>query len=218
MNTPNNPATSVVCFCDPVAPQFSYSAAAQNKYYPESLIASNQAMDFDTSAQTYVDKGGQSTLACPDPPECPFDNGLGIGAADAQVAPEKMAGVKIFKMFNQGAIPVQPPTADIFWGNFNLLASLIENTGPFLTPGRMQAAAPAMGARGGGTTGYALRRFSKGNYGWTQDSRVIYFNKHVPSPFNNAAGKYIQVEGRRFDSGEFPTLQQVPAPPAEGRK
>jgi hypothetical protein len=39
MNTPNNPATSVVCFCDPVAPQFSYSAAAQNKYYPESLIA-----------------------------------------------------------------------------------------------------------------------------------------------------------------------------------
>lgn len=218
MNTPNNPATSVVCICDPVAPQFSYSAAAQNKYYPESLIATNQSMDFDSSGQTYVDNNGQSSLACPDPPECPFDNGLGLGAADAQTAPERMAGVKIFNKFSGGAkLPVGAPTADIFWGNFNLLASLIENTGPFLTPARMQQAAPQMGARGGGTTGFALRRFTPNNYGWTQDSRVVYFNKHAASPYNGKPGKYIQVEGRRFDSGQFPTLQAVPAPPAEGR-
>ena len=50
----------MLCLCDPVAPQFAYSAAAQNKYYPESLIATNQSMDFDSTGQTYVDKDGGS--------------------------------------------------------------------------------------------------------------------------------------------------------------
>ena len=221
MNTPNNPATSVVCFCDPVAPQFSYSAAAQNNYWPESILATNQAMDFDSSGQTYVDKNGDPSLACPRPPNCPFDNGIGLGSAGAQTAPEEMAGMKVYKMMTGGAaLPgdLQPPTADIFWGNFNLLASLIENTGPFLTPARMEAAAPAMGGRGGGTTGYELRQFFKGSHSWTVDTRVIYFNKHVQSPFNKQAGKYIQIEGRRFTDGQFPTLKQPPAPPAEDRK
>ncbi|GAC1439826.1 MAG: hypothetical protein NVS3B26_05560 [Mycobacteriales bacterium] len=219
MNTPNNPATSVVCICDPVAPQFSYSASAQNKYYPESLIATNQAMDFDTSGQTYEDSNGKSTLACPDPPDCPFDNAFGLGAADPQTAPGQMAGVKVFNMYSGGAgLPVQAPTADIFWGNFDLLASLIENTGPFLTPARMQAAAPQLGARGGGTTGHALRRFSAGDYGWTQDSRITYFNKHAVSPYNNQPGKYISVGANRFDLGQFPTQAQPSVPPAEARK
>jgi hypothetical protein len=219
MNTPNNPATSVVCFCDPVAPQFAYSAAAQNNYWPESILATNQSMDFDSSGQTYVDNKGDPTLACPTPRNgCPFDNGIGLGSADAQVAPDDMAGVKVFKAYGGGAaLPVKPPTADIFWDNFNLLGSLIQNTGPFLTPARMQAAAPALGARGGGTTGYSLRRFSQGSYGWTQDTRVIYYNKHKPSPYNTLAGKYVQIEGRRFEVGQFPTLKQPPAPPAEGR-
>ncbi|MDT7539852.1 MAG: hypothetical protein QOI82_3437 [Actinomycetota bacterium] len=220
MNTPTNPATSVVCFCDPVAPQFSYSAGAQNNYWPESILATNQSMDFDSSGQTYVDKGGQPSLACPKPPNCPFDNGIGLGSAGAQTAPEQMAGMKVYKMMTGGAaLPgnVQPPTVDIFWGNFNLLGSLIENTGPFLTPARMQAAAPAMGGRGGGTSGYELRQFFKGSYSWTVDSRVIFFNKHKPSPFNKANGVYVQIEGRRFTDGQFPTLKQPPAPPAEGR-
>ena len=101
--------------------------------------------------------------------------------------------------------------------DFNLLASLIENCGPFLTPARMQAAAPAMGARGGGNTGYELRRFTQGSYGWTADTRIIYFNKHQASPYNSKSGKYIQIEGTRFDSGQFPTMKEPPAPPAEGR-
>ncbi|MDT7544298.1 MAG: hypothetical protein QOE99_408 [Actinomycetota bacterium] len=216
----SNPATSVVCLCDPVAPQFSYSAAAQNNYWPESLVATNQAMDFDSSGQTYVDDNGNPTLACPNPRQgCPFDNGIGLGAANPQVAPAQMAGVKIFNMYSGGAaLPVQPPTADIFWNNFNLFASLIENTGPFLTPARMQQAAPALGARGGGSTGQALLRFSKGNYSWTQDTRVLYFNKHQASPYNGKNGKYISIEGNRFELGQFPTLKEPPAPAPEDRK
>jgi hypothetical protein len=220
MNTAQNPATSVLCLCDPVAPQFAYSAAAQNNYWPETILATNQSMDFDSSGQTYVDDNGSATLACPSPSRgCPFDNAVGLGSADAQTSPDDMAGVKIFKKYGGGAaLPVQPPTADIFWGNFNLLASLIQNTGPFLTPARMQEAAPALGARGGGTTGHALRRFTKGSWSWTADTRVLFFNKHAKSPYNNQGGKYLSIEGRRFDTGQFPTLKQPPAPPAEGRK
>lgn len=219
MNTSTNPATSVLCLCDPVAPQFSYSAAAQNNYWPESLFATNQSMDFDSVGQTYVDKNGSATLACPSPSRgCPFDNGIGLGAADPQTAPDQMAGVKIFKANSAERLPVEPPTADIFWGNYNLLASLIQNTGPFLTPARMQQAAPQLGARGGGNTGHALRQFTAGNYGWTQDVRVAFFNKRAKSPYNTAPGKYISIEGRRFNSGQFPKMAQPPAPPAEGRK
>ena len=74
MNSPQNPATSVVCFCDPVAPQFSYSAAARNNYWPEALFASNQGLDTDQTGQTYMDSNGNPSLACPFPARgCSFD-------------------------------------------------------------------------------------------------------------------------------------------------
>jgi hypothetical protein len=222
MNTPNNPATSVVCLCDPVAPQFSYNAAQNNNYWPESLVATNQSMDFDSVAQTYVDKGGQPTLACPKPQQgCSFDNGIGLGSADPQGPAEQLAGYKVYRAgSNNAAVPqgIESPTLDVFWSNYNLLGSLISNTGPILTPARMQQAAPAIGARGGGTTGHALRQFTKGNWCWIQDVRVMYFNKHQQSPYNKASGTYVSIEGRRFNLGQFPTLKQPPAPPPAERK
>jgi hypothetical protein len=82
----------------------------------------------------------------------------------------------------------------------------------------MQAAAPNIGSRGGGTTGHGLRRFSKDRWCWTQDVRVAYFNKHKVSPYNGKPGTYVSIEGRRFDLGQFPTMAQPPAPPARDRK
>jgi hypothetical protein len=217
MNTTSTPpATSVLCLCDPVAPQFSYNAAGNNNYWPESLVATNQSMDFDSVAQTYVDKSGQPSLACPKPAQgCPFDNGIGLGTADPQGPAEQLPGYKVYEAgSNNAAVPsgLGSPTLDIFWNNYNLLASLISNTGPILTPARMQQAAPAMGARGGGATGHALRQFTKGSWCWIQDVRVMYFNKHKESPFNKAAGSWISIEGRRFNLGQFPTTKQPPAP------
>ena len=48
----------------------------------------------------------------------------------------------------------------------------------------------AFSAQLGDLTGHALRQFTAGNYGWTQDVRVAYFNKRAKSPYNSAAGKY----------------------------
>ena len=77
----------------------------------------------------------------------------------------------------------------------------------------MDAAAPSLGARGGGSSGYTLRQFLQGSHSWTIDTRVIYYNKNKQSPYNTLSGKYVQIEGRRFASGPFPTLKRPPAPP-----
>jgi hypothetical protein len=221
MNTTSNPATSLLCLCDPSAPQFFYNAAQNNNYWPEAIFAANETMDFDSNGQGYTDNNGSPTLACPRPTQgCTYDGAVGLGSADPQVAPEKQAGYKIYKLGSgNAALPpgVGAPILDILWVNYNLLASLISNNGPVLTPARMQAAAPNLGSRGGGTTGHGLRRFSPGNWCWTQDVRVAYFNKHKTSPYNGKPGTYVSIEGRRFDLGQFPTLKQPPAPPVSGR-
>ena len=219
MNTPSNPATSLLCLCDPVAPQFTYNAAATNNYWPEPLIASNQAMDTDSSAQTYVDNSGTATLACPNPTVgCPFDGAIGLGQAAADVAPTDMPGIKVFNAGAGGASsPIAPLALQIFWDNYQMLASLIQNTGPTLTPARMQAAAPSLGLRGGLETGHALRGFTPGQWTWTRDTRILSFTKHKTSPYNGKPGAWVQVEGGRKDFGQFTTLTGPPAPAANAR-
>ena len=221
MNTPSNPATSVLCLCDPVAPQFGQNAFATDNYWPESILASDQTMDWDSNAQTYSQGGQSPGLACPNPGKgCPWDGAIGLGAEGAQESPDNTPAVKVWRIASgQKGLPKngQPPALQIVWANLNMFASLIENTGPILTPARMQAAAPHMGMRGGGTTGHEQRGFDGSSWCWTQDFRVIYWNKHKKSPYNGENGTYVPVEGQRFTLGHFPTMKQPPAPPADKR-
>ncbi len=222
MNTPTNPATSVVCFCDPVAPQFGQNAFATDNYWPESILASDQTMDWDSNAQTYSQGGQSPGLACPNPGRgCPWDNTVGIGSQEAQTSPDDMAAVKVWRMSSgKKELPTngQPPALTIAWANLSMFATLIQSTGPQLTPDRMQAAAVHIPARGGGKTGHELRAFSAGNWCWTQDTRVVYWNKNKKSPYNGENGTYVEIEGKRFNIGEFPRLKQPPAPAPEDRK
>jgi hypothetical protein len=219
MNTPQNPATSVLCLCDPVAPQFGYNASANNNYWPESLIADVQSMDFDSNAQTYSSKDtSNDTLACPNKNPCPFDNAIGLGTSDPQEPAARSAGARIYKMMSgKSSLPVASATLDIVWTDYNMLASLIQNAGPILTPARMQAAAPDLGQRGGGTTGHALRYFAQGDWGWTKDVRIVYWNKNKTSSYNGKPGAWVQIEGGRFN-GNFPQVAQPPAPAPEARQ
>ena len=221
MNTPSNPATSVVCLCDPVAPQFGQNAFATDNYWPESIMATDQTMDWDSNAQTYSQGGQSPGLSCPNPGKgCPWDNAIGLGAEGAQEDPDNMAAVKVWRISSgQKGLPKngQPPALSIVWANLSMFASLIENTGAVLTPARMQAAAPHMGMRGGGATGHEQRGFDGSSWCWTQDFRVAYWNKHKKSPFNGENGTYVSIEGSRFTLGHFPKLNQPPAPVAANR-
>ncbi len=215
MNSRTNPATSVVCFCDPVAPQFSYNAATNNNYWPEVLFATNQAMDTDTAGQTY-----EGDLACPQRSRgCAFDGAFGLGSAEKSVAPEALGGVKVFKRESKAALPLQPLIMEIFWQNYNMFASLLQTAGPQLTPAGMAASAPRLGSRGGGSSGLSRRAFENGELSWTQDVFVTYFNKNKVSPYNKVKGAYTQTYGgRRFGLGQFPTAAQPNVPTADARR
>lgn len=201
MNSPQNPATSVVCLCDPVAPQFSYNAATNNNYWPEALFATNQSMDTDSTGQTYM-----GDLACPQKSRgCAFDGALGIGQSEKASPPEKLGGMKVFKASSKSSTTLQPLIIEIFWQNYNMFASLLQAAGPDLTPQSMMASAPRLGTRGGGTTGFSRRAFENGELSWTQDVFVTYWTKNKKSAFNGKTGAFTQAYGgKRFGLSQIP--------------
>ena len=220
MNTPQNPATSVLCLCDPVAPQFGQNAFATDNYWPESLIADDQTMDYDSSAQTYSNSDNSGdTLACPNGNPCPYDGTVGLSTSDPQTAASGSAAQRIWDMtYKNQPLPsgVGRSTIDTVWSDYEMFASLVENTGPLLTPQRMRDAAPDLGGRGGGNTGHPLKQFLRGGGAWTQDVRIVYWDKAKTSPYNGKHGTYVQIEGGRYNMN-FPSLAQPPAPEPENR-
>jgi hypothetical protein len=221
MNTPTNPATSVLCLCDPVAPQFGLNAYATDNYWPESIIADNQTMDFDSIAQTYSNSDGSGdSLACPNTDPCPYDGAIGLSSNDPQRPAPTSPGAQIYRLEvgAKAALPVESSTLDIVWSHYEMLASLLQNAGPQLNPQRMQAAAPELGARGGGNTGRPLKAFAKDDWGWTKDVRIVYWDKAKKSSYNGKHGAYVQIEGPRYNFN-FPKLSsQPPAPAPEARR
>jgi hypothetical protein len=201
MDTPQNPASIILCLCDPVAPAFLFEGEKSNNYYPENVIASDQGMDIDKAAQSY-----ESGLGCPGGGSCEFDNAFGLSTVGAQQPAANNEGTRIYALGEGTNMPVDPTIAGVIAHEFTMMASLIENTGPALTPANMAVRAPALGAIGGGTSGHSLLQFQTNDYQWTQDARVVFWDKNQPSPYNNAPGTYIQIEGTRYNLGQFPVI------------
>ncbi len=213
MDTSTDPATDVVCLCDPVAPELLYSGEQQHNYYPENILADVQGMGVDPVAQNFESTPTQQSLACPQwQAGCEFDNAFGITSAATLPPPAKEPGAITYKLGGGTNLPMKPYVASGAWELWNMLASLIENTGPDLTPARMAAAAPSMGTIGGGTTDNYEVGFSKGSYNWTIDAAVVYWAKATPSPYNNKPGTFLSIEGSRFLPQSFPKLSEPPIP------
>src|SRR5687767_1150744 len=105
-------ATTVVCLCDSVAPQFVFKGEQDAEYYPENVLADVQNMGNDNIAQAY--RAGQRTpnddpsAACPKPGRgCPFDGALGISDALPARPPDQMEGVRVYKQGSNNA-PLPP--------------------------------------------------------------------------------------------------------------
>ncbi|HUI03807.1 MAG TPA: hypothetical protein VLZ77_09720, partial [Acidimicrobiales bacterium] len=178
MDSPSDPATDVVCLCDPVAPELLYSGEQSHNYYPENILADVQGMGVDAVAQNFEATPTQQSLACPQwQAGCEFDDAFGITSFASLPPASQEAGPITYKLGGGTNLPMKPYVATGAWELWNMLASLIENTGPDLTPARMAAAAPSMGTRGGGATGHAEFGFTKGSYDWTIDSAVVYWSK-----------------------------------------
>jgi hypothetical protein len=217
MDTPTNPATVVVCLCDSVAPQFVYKGEQDNEYYPENVLADVQNMGNDNFGQTY--RQGQDerpTLACPKPARgCAFDGALGITDALPARPPDQMEGVRVYKLGSNNA-PLPPSVSGFSATNLGrnviMMANLIQNTGPNLTPQNMAARASALGSVGGGDTNLPLLSFPKGTWNWVQDVKLVWWNKNQTSPFNNAKGRFTSI-GTRYTLGQIPSSPNGPEAP-----
>ncbi|HTZ10566.1 MAG TPA: hypothetical protein VMB72_15940, partial [Acidimicrobiales bacterium] len=149
MDTATDPATDVLCLCDPVAPELLYSGEQGHDYYPENLLADVQGMGVDPVAQNFESTATSESLACPDYQNgCEFDNAFGITSAAPLAPASRQAGAIVYRLGGGRNLPEKPYVATGDWEQWNMLASLIENTGPDLTPARMAAAAPSMGTIG----------------------------------------------------------------------
>ncbi|MBV8957533.1 MAG: hypothetical protein JO087_02095 [Actinobacteria bacterium] len=215
MDTPQNPATTVLCLCDAVAPAFLFEGEQQNNYYPENVIASDQNMDYDTTGQSYEDSGGQPSLGCPTPAKgCEYDLAFGLSTEGPHEPQANNEGLRVFKAGGgtdlQGITAVE---ATALARHYSMMANLIENTGPNLTPQNMQAQAPKMGTVGGGATGLPLLGFLPNDWQWTQDTRIVYWDKHRASSYNGKPGTYVQIQGNRFNLGQYPVLPDGPVIP-----
>ena len=214
MDTSTNPATDVLCLCDAVAPQFLYQGEQQHNYWPENLVADVQQLTYDSSSQNYeAGSGNQSSLACPTPSVgCEFSDAIGLSMFSPQEAQNNNSGTRTYALGGGTNLPVTGITADELWQNYEMIASLIENTGPDLTPQRMAATAASMGSVGGGTTGHYGVGFPPGGGSWTQDVEVVYWDTNRKSSYNGAAGTYVPIEGTRFLPGQFPKMAEPPIP------
>ncbi|HET9690192.1 MAG TPA: hypothetical protein VFP61_03510 [Acidimicrobiales bacterium] len=199
-NTSTTPATTVLCLCDPVAPAFTYGREQNENYWPEAIIASDQGMDDDIIGRSY-----ESGTGCTGSP-CEFDKAFGLSTVGPQLPPGKDPGYRVYAAGGgTGTPPVTALTADRDWATIELVANLVENTGPDLTPARMQAAAPTLGIRGGGSTGYAAEGFAQGDYQETQDARIVYYDNNAVSGYDGAKGAYVQEAGTpRYNLGQYP--------------
>ncbi|HMK99253.1 MAG TPA: hypothetical protein VK428_03610 [Acidimicrobiales bacterium] len=213
LDSSSNPATDVLCICDPVAPELLYEGEAISNYWPENLLADVQGMGVDAVAQQDDTTPGGYAIGCPSPSVgCEIDDEFGITSTDALGPPDTEAGPKVYALGGGTNLPLQAYSATGDWEEWNMLASLIENTGPDLTPARMAAAAPSMGTIGGGSTGHTEVGFSKGSYDWTIDARVVYWDRNEPSPYNGKPGTFVSIEGSRYLPGQYPKMQEPPVP------
>jgi hypothetical protein len=202
MNDPQHPATTVLCLCDQVAPQFLFSGEQSNNYYPENVIATDQGMDYDKTGQSY---GPSSQLSCPSPQVgCEYDLAFGLGDIGTEEPKDNDPGTRIFAAGGGGSPPgsVEGKTLTSTAREWIMLANLIEAAGPNLTPQTMADQAPSMGRSGGKGTPNELLYFDQGGGYWSHDVRLIYWNPHLTSQYNQTAGAYLQV-GDRMQIGEW---------------
>ncbi|MEY2427068.1 MAG: hypothetical protein QOI61_2640 [Actinomycetota bacterium] len=223
MNKPGDPATTVLCLCDSVAPAFLYNGEQSSNYYPENVIASNQGMDLDTTGQSYGDPNGDGSgsLGCPSPQVgCEFDLALGLSAYGAPEPETTGDGLRVFKAGGGTALPgsVTAISATIVAQDFLTIGNLLQNVGPNLTAANMQSRAPALGSVGGGATGKPLLSFAPGDWNYQQDNRIVYWSRNKKSPYNGKGGTFVQIEGDRYNLGQYPVLKDgPPVPPAAQR-
>ena len=185
---PDDDATSVMCFCDLVAPAFLYQEEDTQQYYPENIVTGTGFMDTDAASQAYI-----GSVGCPQGNPCAFDGAFGFRSISK--APKQFTGAG-FNVFKAGGGQGQTfESANLQWDYLNLIASSIQMAGPNLNPETYEQGAFRLGARGDAQ--HVLRQISPGNYHWGQDVMRVYWSSTKNSDYNGERGTYIDLDQQR---------------------
>lgn len=200
-------ATTIVCFCEHIAPHFLFAEAEENRYYPEYISPGNGIVDLDRVAQPF------GTVVPPQ--NVQWNNAVGLSSDGAQEDQSNTVAHRVWKESgNSGNPPYE--AASIDWKYYALVADLIQASGPTLTPVNMAKGIFAQPARGGANVNIPRYSLRPGDYSLADDMRMVYWTKTVPSSYNGRAcgnredfscsgGSYVNIFDRRFLLGQYPS-------------
>jgi hypothetical protein len=195
-NSNGGESTSIMCFCDLVAPVFLYQTCEEQGYYPEHIQVGSGFMDADQASQAY-----DNTLQ---PRGFQYENSFGISSIAGQVKLADSSATKVFQAGGGSGLPYTSSGSALDY--YMLVATMIQAAGPELTPANVERGMFSQGEIGIGLTDpFKNGRVMKpGDYTWNEDMREVYWSKNQKSPFNDKPGTYIALNGgKRFRLGEY---------------
>jgi hypothetical protein len=198
-------ATTLMCFCEQVAPQFLYKTYSDQNYYPENILVGTGVNDTDKVGQTMDHGAEQPTQADDHYPQ--YENAFGLAQQPREEARDAEYGARVWRAGGgSGTTPYDTVSEDFDY--YALLATLVQTAGPGLTPAAGEAGLMKMGPITPGNNAdehTPQRSISPGDYTWNDVMREVYWSPTKKSPFNGAPGTWVSMNGGRwFRTGEFP--------------
>ena len=204
----NDGVTSVLFFCDPIAPVYLTKQESNQNWFPEQVLAGSGLLDYDPLAQLYDQSEWKHAFGPSDSP-----NAEPISKQDPAI---------VWRAAGQSGDPYC--CANLMWGYLSVLASGLDVTGPNLNPTTFEHALLVTLPPTPGTydqTHDPYHQYAKygpnpsalGAYGAVRDERDVYYDGTATSPINGKAGAYIPLNGgRRYTMGQWPSSdEQYPA-------
>jgi hypothetical protein len=198
-----NESTSVMCFCDQVAPAFLYDEMELNNYYPENIIVATGFMDTDTVSHTY------DHLFDPARPENEyptFENAFGLAQVGQQESKDTDYAARIWKWAGSPGRPAWDAAGDYDYWNF--FGTLVMQAGPNLTPANIMEGAKRskpIVPLGGTDPRFGPRSVAAGDFTWDDGLREIFWAPLRKSAYDGVSGAWGSLNGGRwFTGGRFP--------------
>jgi hypothetical protein len=190
-----NHITTVMCWCDLIAPVLLTQTAKANGYFPEHFLAGEGLMDVDQVARLY------------DPSE--WAHAFGV-SDQAEMPP--FAQSDATKAWQDVGNPGQPDvTENLPLLMYEFLGNAFMEAGPSPTPALIHQGLVALGTNGGWAKLHDPHIMQWGldqQSPWTfaEDAREVYWSQSRTSPADGKPGSYCPVAaGRRYNLGEFAT-------------
>jgi hypothetical protein len=191
----SNHITSVICFCDPIAPVFLTATMKNNGYFPEHVLSGTGLIDYDLLGRLY-DPSEWSHAFGPSQLAEPF----AFSNSEAAVA------------WTDAGRPGQPDgTENLRWGYYALMATSFQVAGPVATTDTIHQALLAIPPEGGWALThdphYELAKLAAPD-AWTffADMREVYWSNTRNSSVDGRPGSYCPVGGGiRYNLGQWPT-------------